>query len=46
VPEEAYLRATRLALDGYDRATIAERLRAEFGIANPEPVLDRVFGVG
>jgi hypothetical protein len=44
--EEAYLRATRLALDGYDRTAIAHALRAEFGIRDPEPMLDRVFGGG
>ena len=32
-PEDAYFRATRLALEGHDRAAIGERLRAEFGIA-------------
>jgi hypothetical protein len=44
VPDDAYLRATRLALEGHDRAAIGEQLRAEFGIADPEPVLDRVLG--
>lgn len=42
--EDAYLRATRLALDGYDRAAIAQHLRIDFGIADPEPLLDSVLG--
>lgn len=42
--EDAYVRATRLALDGYDRAAIAQHLRIEFGIADPEPLLDSVLG--
>ena len=44
VPDDAYLRATRLALDGRDRSEIAAQLSAEFGIADPEPVLNRVLG--
>ena len=44
VSDDAYLRATRLALDGRDRNEIAAQLTAEFGIADPEPVLNRVLG--
>jgi hypothetical protein len=44
IPDDAYLRATRLALDGRDRNEIGAQLSAEFGIADPEPVLNRVLG--
>jgi hypothetical protein len=44
VASDVYLRATRLALDGCGRGEIAARLRIEFGIADPEPVLNRVLG--
>jgi hypothetical protein len=43
-PDEAYVMATRLALEGRDRAAIGAQLRAEFGIRDPEPVLDSVLG--
>lgn len=44
IPAEAYLRATRLALDGRGREEIADELRGEFGINDPGPILDRVLG--
>jgi len=44
IPDEAYLAATRLALSGRDRSDIADELSREFGIEDPEPVLDRVLG--
>jgi hypothetical protein len=42
--DDAYVRATRLALDGRSRSEIAAQISAEFGIADPEPILDRVLG--
>ncbi len=44
VSEEALLHATRLAIAGNDRATIAAALRDGYGVADPEPVVARVFG--
>ena len=43
-PEEAYVMATRLALEGRDRAEIGQQLYAQFGVEDPEPVLNRVLG--
>jgi len=42
--DEAYLSATRLALGGSSRSEIAEELEREFGIDDPDPILDRVLG--
>lgn len=44
VAEDALLLATRLAVAGNDRATIAAALRHDLGLANPGPVVARVFG--
>lgn len=44
VSQEALLHATRLAVAGHDRETIAATLHDEFGVADPGPVLDRVLG--
>jgi hypothetical protein len=44
--QEALLHATRLAVAGNDRETIARALRDEHGIADPDPVVDRVLGEG
>lgn len=41
--EEILLRATGLAVEGADRATIVEALRAEFGIADPGSIVDDVL---
>lgn len=46
ISQEALLHATRLAAAGDDRESIATALREQFGVANPDPVLDRVLGVG
>jgi len=43
-PDEAYVMATRLALEGRERAEIGQQLCAHFGIEDPEPVLNRVLG--
>lgn len=42
--EEALLHATRLAVAGNDRATIAAALRDGYGVADPEPLVARVLG--
>ena len=44
VPQDALLEATRLAVTGKDRAAIAAVLRTNYGIENPDPVVDRVLG--
>lgn len=44
VSEEALLHATRLAVAGTDRATIAAALRDGYGVADPEPLVARVLG--
>jgi hypothetical protein len=44
--QEALLHATRLAVAGNDRETIARALRDEHGIADPNPIVDRVLGEG
>jgi hypothetical protein len=38
--------AVELAVAGLSRAEVAARLRAERGVADPEPALDDVFGPG
>jgi vacuolar-type H+-ATPase subunit H len=42
--EDALLHATRLAVAGEDRETIAAALRDEYGVTDPEPVVARVLG--
>ena len=44
VSQEALQHATRMAMAGEDRDRIAEELRREYGIANPDPIVDRVVG--
>ncbi len=44
VSQEALQHATRMAMAGEDRDRIAEELRREYGIANPDPIVDRVIG--
>jgi hypothetical protein len=44
IPQDALLEATRLAVAGTDRASIAAILRADYGIDDPDPVVDRVLG--
>lgn len=44
ISQEALLHATRLAVAGNERQEIAATLRDEFGIEDPDPVLDRVLG--
>lgn len=44
VPRDVLVHATRLAVGGSDREAISRSLRLEFGLANPEPVVDRVLG--
>lgn len=42
--QDALLHATRLAVAGTDRGAIVAALREEFGVVNPEPILERVLG--
>jgi vacuolar-type H+-ATPase subunit H len=44
VPQDALLHATRLAVAGEGRDAIANALRDQFGIEDPDPVVDRVLG--
>jgi len=44
IPKDALLEATRLAVAGTDRAAIAAVLKADYGIEDPDPVVDRVLG--
>ena len=44
IPQDALLEATRLAVGGANRATIAEMLRTEHGIDDPDPIVDKVLG--
>lgn len=44
VPEEALIHATRLAVAGDDRETIAQALRDRFGLADPDAIVERVLG--
>lgn len=44
ISQEALLHATRLAVAGNEREEIATTLRDDFGIEDPDPVLDRVLG--
>jgi vacuolar-type H+-ATPase subunit H len=43
-PEEAKLLATQIAVAGGSRSEIARRLLDEFGIHDPEPVLNEILG--
>lgn len=42
--DAALIHATRLAVAGEDRETVANSLRNEFGIEEPASILDRVIG--
>jgi len=42
--EEALLRATQMAISGRSRSEIEAQLRSEFGLEDPEPLLDQVLG--
>ena len=44
IPQDALLKVTQLAVAGTDRATIAAVLKSEFGIDDPDPVVDGVLG--
>lgn len=33
-----------MAIAGNDRDDIAKALRSEFGVSNPDPILERVLG--
>jgi hypothetical protein len=39
IPEGLRLLTTQMSVSGADRDEIAERLRDEFGVENPEPIL-------
>lgn len=41
---KALIHATRLAVGGIDRAAIERSLRSDYGIEDPEPIVDRVLG--
>ncbi len=45
-PAPELLAALELGVAGVPRDQVAERLSAEHGAADPEPVLDAVFGAG
>ena len=42
IPEGLRLLTTQMSVAGADRAEIAERLRDEFGVADPEPILKKM----
>ena len=42
IPLDAVLHATRRAADGADPATISSELRLQYGIENPDPIVDRI----
>ena len=44
VPSAARLVAIEMAVGGSSRAEVEEHLRAELGVAEPQPLLDDVFG--
>lgn len=46
IPEQALLRATQMAVGGSDRDEIAQVLSSEFGIEDPEAMLDRMLSAG
>lgn len=46
IPDSARLIAIEMAVAGSSRGEVGRRLHAEFGIAEPKPVLDEVFGSG
>lgn len=43
-PNEAVLHATRMAVEGNSRDAIVAELREEFGISDPDRILDEVLG--
>jgi hypothetical protein len=45
VPSAARLVAIEMAVGGSSRAEVEQHLRAQLGVAEPEPLLDDVFGV-
>lgn len=45
VPSAARLVAIEMAVGGSSRAEVEEHLRAQLGVAEPEPLLDDVFGI-
>jgi hypothetical protein len=44
--DSARLVAIEMAVGGSTRQEVASRLRVEFGLERPDPVLDDVFGPG
>jgi hypothetical protein len=46
IGDSARLVAVEMAVAGYSRDEVERRLANEFGIADPQPVLDDVFGAG
>jgi hypothetical protein len=44
VPEAVRLIANQMAIAGANRVEVARRLQRQFGIADPDPVLDEIFG--
>jgi hypothetical protein len=44
--DSARLVAIEMAVGGSTRQEVANRLRGEFGLEHPDPVLDDVFGPG
>lgn len=44
--DTARLMAIEMAVSGSSRREVAERLIGDFGVANPAPILDDVFGAG
>lgn len=44
VPSAARLVAIEMAVGGSSRAEVEEHLRGQLGVAEPEPLLDDVFG--
>jgi hypothetical protein len=45
MPSAARLVAIEMAVGGSSRAEVEQHLRAELQVADPEPLLDDVFGV-
>jgi hypothetical protein len=44
--DRARLMAIEIALSGGSRGEVSDRLTQEFGVADPTPILDDVFGAG
>ena len=44
IPNEARVLAARMAIAGSSRKEIRRQLRSDYGIADPEPVLDEILG--